>query len=211
MLRKPNYYDNARAMEMGTSDRIPAGWYPAVIMAVTQGTTPKGSEYLEFSFDIIDGEYARYYQKDFTSQTPYNGEKKWRGTLKYFLSEKAIGMLKGAMQAVEESNPGYQWDWDETKVKGKKVGLGIRDEEYEANDGSIKISTRPYAFCAIQKVLSGEMPVPKPKPLNKPGSMAGASSGGYAAPNLTPPGYQSPAPTSAPNWEPLTDSDELPF
>lgn len=34
---------------------------------------------------------------------------------------------------------------------------------------------------------------------------------GYASPNLTPPGYQSPAPAPAPKWEDLGESDDLPF
>ena len=213
MIQKPTYYDDAKAMKAGSFDRIPAGWYPATILGVTQGVTQSGNQYLEFAVDIIDGEYTRYYEKDYKAQTPYDGVKKWRGNVRYFLSEKAIGMLKGAMESVEESNPGYKWNWDENTIKGKKVGLGIREEEYEASDHSIKTTTRPYAFCAVQKALSGEMPEPKAKPLNK--TAAGASSQGYSSPSLTPPGYQTPGPVSAPksdpNWEPIEDGEDLPF
>lgn len=217
MIQKPTYYDDAKPMEVGVGNRIAAGWYPAAILGVTQGETQNGSQYLDFAFDIIDGEYTRYYAKDYNAQTPYDGVKKWRGNVRFFLSEKAIGMLKGAMKAVEESNPGYQWDWDETKIKGKKVGVGIREEEYEANDGSVKTTTRPFAMAAIQRVITGEMTEPKPKLLNKNGGnsgYAGMNSQGYTSPNLTPPGYQSPVPssqTAAPKWEPLDDDSELPF
>lgn len=213
MIQKPSYYDEAKPMEVGMGNRIPAGWYPAVILGVTQGETQNGSQYLDFSVDIIDGEYVRYYEKDYKSQTPYDGVKKWRGYVRYFLSEKAIGLLKGAMKAVEESNPGYQWNWDENTIKGKKIGLGIREEEYEANDHSIKTATRPFAMAAIQKVIAGELPEPKMKPLNKTAS-AGGNSQGHTSPNLTPPGYQSPighVPNTAPNWEPIEDDSELPF
>jgi hypothetical protein len=221
MLQKPSYYDDAKLMEVGVGNRIPAGWYPAALLGVTQGQTQSGSQYLDFAFDIIDGEYTRYYAKDYNAQTPYDGVKKWRGNVRYFLSEKAIGMLKGAMKAVEESNPGYQWDWDETKIKGKKVGVGIREEEYEANDGSVKTTTRPFAMAAIQRVITGEMTEPKPKLLNKNGNggnggyIAGASGQGYTSPNLKPPGYQTPGPvptqTAAPKWEDLSSDEELPF
>ena len=139
--------------------------------------------------------------------------------MRYFLSEKAIGMLKGGMKAVEESNPGYQWNWDENTIKGKKVGIGIREEEYEANDGSVKTTTRPFAMAAIQRVITGEMTEPKPKLLNKNGNggnggyIAGASGQGYTSPNLKPPGYQTPSPakTAAPKFEELGDDEELPF
>lgn len=210
MLRKPAGYDAAETMEVGTFRAIPPGWYPAVILNVADGQTPNGSSFIEFAVDIIDGEYVRYYKKEFDSQRPANGEKRWRGTVRYFTTDKAVGMLKGAIKAIEESNPGYTFDWDEAKVKGKKVGLGIHREEYESG-GQIKTATRPYALCAIQKVIAGEMPEPKDKPLD---TTRRNSSQGYSSPNLTPPGYQSPAgnpPASSANWEPLGDDEELPF
>jgi hypothetical protein len=212
MLRKPMGYDAAETMEVGTFRAIPPGWYPAVILNVAEGETPNGSPFIEFAVDIIDGEYIRYYKKEFDSQRPVNGEKRWRGTVRYFTTEKAVGMLKGAIKAIEESNPGYTFDWDEAKVKGKKVGLGIHREEYEATDGKIKTATRPYALCAIQKVISGEMPEPKDKPLD---TTKRNSSQGYSSPNLMPPGYQTTgplsAPKSAPSWESIEDGEELPF
>lgn len=213
-MKKPIGYDQAEAMEVGTFRAIPPGWYPAVILQAAEGETPNGSPYVEFSVDIIDGEYVRYYEKDYKSQKPMDGVKKWRGTVRFFTTEKAVGMFKGAIKAVEESNAGYTWDWNEATLKGKKVGLGIHREEYEANDGSIKTNTRPYAFCPIQKVIAGEMPEPKDKPLDTSRRSGGQ---GYASPNLTPPGYQSPighTPNAAPNannWEPIEDGEELPF
>jgi hypothetical protein len=212
MLRKPIGYDASEIMEVGTFRAVPPGWYPAVILNVAEGETQNGSPFIEFAVDIIDGEYVQYYKKEFDSQRPADGKKRWRGTVRYFTTDKAVGMLKGAIKAIEESNPGYTFDWDEAKVKGKKVGLGIHREEYEATDGKIKTATRPYALCAIQKVLSGEMPEPKDKPLDTTRRSSGGQ--GYSSPNLTPPGYQSSAgnpPASSTNWEPLSDDEELPF
>ena len=34
---------------------------------------------------------------------------------------------------------------------------------------------------------------------------------GYTSPNLTPPGYQTPAPKPEPKWEPIRDDEEVPF
>lgn len=211
MLRKPMGYDASEIMEVGTFRAVPPGWYCAVIMNAAEGETPNGSPYIEFAVDIADGEYKGYYKSDFVNQRPADGVKKWRGNVRYFTTEKAVGMLKGGIKAIEESNPGYTFDWDERSVKGKKVGLGIHREEYIGADGTPKTATKPYAFCAIQKVLSGEMPEPKDKPLDTSRRSNGQ---GYTSPNLTPPGYQSPAgnpPASSSNWEPLGDDEELPF
>lgn len=208
MLKKPYGYDEAQAVKIGEYQSIEPGWYPATILKVAEGATPGGSEYLEFSIDIIDGPFARYYEKDYKAQSPgMNGDKKWRGVVRYFMTEKSLGMLKGGITAIEESNTGYRFDWNEATVKGKKVGVGIRREQYEASDGQLKFATRPFAFCDIKKVIQNEMDPPKDRLLNNNGTQA-------APKGNTPPGYQTPGPTSAPSYpklEELGDDEELPF
>jgi len=201
MLNKPMGYDEVVAATTGERKIIQPGHYPAVICKVGEGTTYSGTAYIEFFVDIIDGEYARYYENDYKNQT---GEKKWRGTVRYFTTEKSLPILKGAIETIEESNPGFKWDWDENKVKGKKIGVSIRREQYEGTDGTLKFATRPFALCSLKKALSGSEP-PKDKllPQNK---IAPASP--YAPPSAT--SY----PASAPSFPPLTelDNDEpLPF
>lgn len=208
MLKKPMGYDNAQAAQSGEFKRIEPGNYAAVICKVAEGATYSGAEYIEFWIDIIDGEFARYYEKDYKNQ---QGEKKWRGTLRFFTSEKALPMLKAGITAIEESNPGFTFDWDETKVKGKKVGVSIRREQYEAADGELKFTTRPFMFRDIKKVITGELEVPKDKLLKQ---AAGKILDSYAPKGNTPPGYQTPGPSSAPAYPPLTElgsEEELPF
>lgn len=206
-LNKPAGYDTAQAAS--EFKVIEPGNYAAVICKVSEGVTPNGSQYIEFWIDIIDGEFTRYYEKDYKSQTV--GEKKWRGTVRFFTSERALPMLKAAITAIEESNPGYKFDWDDTTVKGKKVGVSIRREQFEATDGTLKFTTRPFAFRDIKKVITGELEVPKDKLLKQ---AAGKILDSYAPKGNTPPGYQTPGPSSAPNYPPLTElgpEDELPF
>lgn len=211
-MRMPTGYNEAAAQRPGEFQGIEPGNYCGVILNAAEGETQNGSPFIEFAVDILDGKYARYYQKDYNAQKPIDGVKKWRGTVRYFTTEKALGMLKGAFESIEESNPGYKWDWNEATLKGKKVGLRIRREQYEASDHTLKFATKPYAFCAIQKVISGEMPEPADRLLDT--SKIGTGRG-YTSPNLTPPGYQTPGPapaqTEAPKWEELTSEDELPF
>lgn len=215
MLNKPIGYDEAQASF--DTKYITPGWYAAAILKVGEGQTPNGSQYLEFAFDIIDGEFAQYYAKDFKAQT--GTDKKWRGTVRFFTSERALPMLKAAITAIEESNPGYKFDWDDTTVKGKKVGVSIRREQYEATDGTLKFTTRPFAFRDIKKVISGELEVPKDKLLKTQQSVPQTSASpyptaSYAPANNTPPGYTTPAPTAAPSYPPLTaldDDEPLPF
>ena len=208
MLKKPVGFDEAKASSREHKSIIQPGWYAAVICKVAEGSTMSGSEFIEFWIDIIDGEFARYYEKDYKEQT---GDKKWRGTVRFFTSEKALPMLKGAVTSIEESNPGYKFDWDENTIKGKKVGIGIRREQYESSDGQLKFTNRPFMFCDIKKVITGGMEPPKDKLVKTQPTTSAPS---YAPPSMTPPGYQTPAPTSAPSFPPLTaldDDEPLPF
>lgn len=208
MLKKPMGYDSAEAVNIGEFKAITPGWYPAVIHKVMEGSTPNGAEFLEFWIDIIDGEFIRYYEKDYKAQRPdIGGEKKWRGTVRYFTTEKALPMLKGGITAIEESNPGYTFDWNDATVKGKKVGVGIRREQYEATDGQLKFATRPFAFCDIKKVISGEMDPPKDRLLSNAPARA-------AAPARRDPAGFDPYTVqgaNAPKFEELDSSEELPF
>lgn len=72
--------------------------------------------------------------------------------------------FKGFITAVEESNPGYKWNWDEKTLKGKKIGIVFRMEEYSYNgyDGE---AARPFYACAYDDAPN--MPIPKPKKLQK--------------------------------------------
>lgn len=50
--------------------------------------------------------------------------------------------LKALIAAVEESNPGFHFDWDEKKLKDKVAGCLFRSEEWAFN-GRTGWTTRP--------------------------------------------------------------------
>lgn len=168
-------------------------------------------------FDIVEGEYAGYYQEDFNTQQPGPGqEKKWKGVLRLFLpkndgSEKdgwTKSTLKGMATSFEKSNPGYQWNWDERSLVGKVFGVLYRNEEWEW-DGKSGWSKRPFKAISVESVREGDFRVPKDKPLkNKTAapSYSAPSYGGYGdsyGNNQSYGGYGSYADD--------TDSDPLPF
>ena len=52
--------------------------------------------------------------------------------------------FKGFITAVEESNPTFKWDWNEQKLKGQRIGVVLREEEYIPQQGpnAGKVKTR---------------------------------------------------------------------
>ena len=155
--------------------KIPAGGYEAVIKTaeVKEYSGKNGSyEMLEISFDITSGEYKDYYANDYRSQQ--SEDKRWKGVLRLNIptddgSDSDVWSkrkFKTNITSVEESNPGYNWDWDERKLEGKKVGVLLQNKEWDFN-GKTGWTAQPYGFIDIQKIKDGDFTVPKDKPLQQ--------------------------------------------
>ena len=206
MIQKPNNWENVRAF----SDfrKLPLGAYVCIIKQATVKRTDYGDQ-LCILFDISEGEWAGYYQDDFDSNT--RDDKKWKGVLRQFLpkndgsdkDEWAKSLLKGLTTAVEESNRGYVWDWNEQGLAKKEIGILMRNEEWEYN-GKTGWAVRPFRAISVDSVGDGSYTLPKDKPLkNKTADVYGGS----AAPEF---GSYNTAPAA--DFQMLVDDDyQLPF
>ena len=187
-MKKPSNWNDVKAA--GERVKLPAGGYEAKIInaKVVNYEGGNGSyERLEIAVDITAGEYKDYYKQDFDSNT--RDDRKWRGVARFYVptddgSEKdeyTKSVLKSVTDALEDSNKGYHWDWDETKLKGLKVGILVRDKEYEV-DGRHGFSPEIFRFTDINRIKEGKFTVPKQKLLKgSSGTTAAASSGDDSA------------------------------
>ncbi|RGQ39576.1 hypothetical protein DWY99_08700 [[Clostridium] leptum] len=127
---------------------------------------------LEISIDVSEGEFKDFYATDYRGQN--QEDKKWRGVLRLYvpkddgsdMDEWTKSKLKAATNAVEDSNQGYHWDWNEAGLKGKLVGCLIRNEEWEYN-GKTGWKTKPFKFVPVFDIRNGKFEIPNDKPLNK--------------------------------------------
>ena len=159
---------------------LPAGGYVCKIMnaeeKVYKSSKGKNDTFskLEISFDIIEGEYSGFFASDYRSQQ--NEDKKWKGVLRMSvpsddgteMDEKIKSMFKTNITAIEESNSGYHWDWNEKALKGLVVGCLFQSQEWEW-EGKSGWKSQPYGFIDAEKIRSGDFKVPKPKPLKNGG------------------------------------------
>lgn len=157
-------YENTR----GYSDfqQLPKGGYVVRIMGAKVLENSNG-QYVEVSCDIAEGEFKDFYANDYRNQS--GEDKKWH--CKYLLNvpsddgSESDGWTKRRFktftEALEDSNPGYHFDWDESKFKGKIIGGLFNSREYTANDGSIRTATSLAAVTAADKVRSGNYRLPK--------------------------------------------------
>lgn len=166
-------YEEATA-STGDYQRMGAGGYVAQIQAVrTDGPASYGKgridyvnskEYVKLIYDIAEGDFAGRFSDDY-----WSGEDKDYGH-QIFLSWKNMGAFKGNIQALDESNPGFdalaafQADRWELFI-GKKVGIVLGEEEYRANDGTVKTRLGLPRLKSIQDIRAGKFKVPAPKKL----------------------------------------------
>jgi hypothetical protein len=170
-MNKPNDWENVKAMS--EREPLPAGAYVCKIEGAkiaTYGKDGNTFDKLEIAIDITEGEHAGHYKRDFEAQKDEN--KKWKGVLRQYLpkedgSEKdgwTKSSLKALIEAVEESNSGFHFDWDEKKLKGKVVGILFQNQEWSFG-GKTGWKAQPFRAIKAQLVRDGKYRLPADKPL----------------------------------------------
>ncbi len=155
----------------GEREKLPAGGYVAKIMNAKEVSYSWGSVLL-ISFDIVEGEYKDFFRKDYQENT--NEDKKWRGTYRLSVpkddgsknDEWTKRTFGNAIWAIEDSNSGYAWDWNEAELKNKMVGVLFRNREWEMN-GNTGWTTECCKLTSVDDIRNEKFKMPKDKPLDK--------------------------------------------
>lgn len=140
--------------EAGEFKVLPAGAYACKIIEVTD--VPE-KEYLAVYFDIAEGEYKDYFT------TLFKATGKNYGLITRSYKQNALPFFKAFIVAMEKSNPGYKWDWNEKGLSGKLCAISFREEEYE-NNGEVRVNTKPEEVRSIQALREGKIQI-KPRKL----------------------------------------------
>ena len=182
----------------GSFEPLAPGAYVCQILGAKAEDTQWGQR-LTFQVDVIEGEAAGYYQKRYAAgatssyPTTYKGVFRLNiptgdGTEQDACKERAFNSTMGA---IELSNPGFHFDFDqpENQFKGKLVGINVREREWEMN-GRTGWTTEAGKITTAADIREGTFKPLNAKPLNN-----SSASGAFASPAA---------------WEPASDAD-LPF
>lgn len=150
--------------------QLPKGGYVLKIMGAEVCENSKG-QYVKISCDVAEGEYKDFYANEYRNQQ--SEYKKWH--CNYLLNVPADDgseqdgwtkrRFKTVIEALEESNNGYHFDWDEKKFKGKLIGGLFNEREYE-KDGNVRRATNLAQLCTVEKIRSGNYKIPADKLLS---------------------------------------------
>lgn len=142
---KPFYGYRQKTIPASTP-KLPAGNYILVIKDAAEINLSDSKSALRIRFDIAEGCYINFFAYRYLSQKSRG--RHWEGTLSLAVPSESScedeylssSFFQSNIRAIEESNPGYCWDWNEEKLKGKLVA-GIF---YEQEDSGSDI---PQAYC----------------------------------------------------------------
>ena len=150
-------------------ETLPKGGYVLTVLNAVELTWPSGGKYIQIACDISEGEYTSFYAKQYKDDK--REDKRWK--CNFNLTEPADDgserdaytkrRFKTVMNAFEDSNPGYHWDWNETALKGKKIGGLFNIRQYKKSNGEIGEVTNLAQLCAVERITSGDYKLPKDK------------------------------------------------
>ncbi len=167
---------NFEAKKENSNQALPAGGYVARVIGAEVRNSGHGDR-LVIAFEIAEGEYKDFFKKKFDADT--RKDKKWKGVYRLSVPQEGHQYYKNQKRdfenfiwAIEESNPGYTWEWNEATLKGKFIGVLFRDKEYDfENENGNRVSGWTTECCRttdIQSIRGGDFKIPKAKALNKP-------------------------------------------
>lgn len=196
-MRVINNWENIK--ENSGFEKLPVGGYIIKILNV-QDVAEKG--YLKVYFDIADGEYKGFFKKQYDGDT--RADKKWPNAGSFVRSYKSTieSMFKGFVNAVENSNKNFKFDFDEKKLVGKQVGIVVGMEQYLNQKGQVRERTYVSAVRSVDTIKKGDFKVPELKMLD-------ATKTTYSAPKPAEP-FVNPFNDSAPTIDPFANADSTP-
>ncbi len=166
-------YNGAKAAKFTSREPLPKGAYVLKIVGAKTEDYDWG-QVLILAVDVHEGEYKGFFDRDFKANT--NDDRKWRGTYRINVPneknqwfENQQKSFNNLIACLEESNDGYHFDWDESKLKGKLIGGLWGNVEYNFVNESQKTVTGWRTKCRfvtdIASVREGKFKLPADKPL----------------------------------------------
>ena len=155
----------------GEIANLPAGGYICEIKRCEEKKNKQNNgTHLEILFDVSRGDYRGWFREDYDAQT--REDKFWHGVIRQNVPNESspkyntqCGFFKRFTNAIEASNPGYHWDWNEAGLKGKIIGIVFGEVEKESQRGNRYMTTQPSEIVTVDAIEKDTYKVPAPKML----------------------------------------------
>jgi hypothetical protein len=163
-------YDGMKAQESSsTVKQLPAGPYVAKVLgARVIGTEP--DQQLEVMLDIAEGPFTDFYMNKFAAakERGSNYEVRYKGLMKFRIPnpdnknamypESDRRRFNDLIARFQNSNEGFVWDGDESRLTDLLVGVSVQEDEFNGNK-----FTKPVRLENAQDVRDGKVKTMAPK------------------------------------------------
>lgn len=147
-----NYNGTFEPKESTIVDALPVGAYIGKVVGAelkTVQTSNGDFERLELKLDVTEGEFKDHFTKLFESQSGGSYPARYKGVIRFNIPQTGSQYEQGQKKALEhlawclqDSNPKYKWDGDETKLAGLKIGFSVRERDWiMERDGELLTGT----------------------------------------------------------------------
>lgn len=147
----------------GSFPQLEPGGYVCKVIHTKCDQSKNGKEMLVIEFDVAEGQKAGFFGRQFQSEKLNSDNVKWRCVYRQLTEGNSQKFYKGLINLFEKSNPGYNWDWNESSLIGKIIGCVFGEEEYAGNDGKVYTTVRVQAFKMPAEIRDGNFTVPTKK------------------------------------------------
>ncbi len=162
-MKKPEGYNEAAAYSgTGGSRQLPTGGYICRIKNAKEETN-SGYWQLALAFDIAEGPEEGFYNDAFKARQQYGSDAKWPAVYRQMVEGKdgkANPFFKGMITAIEESNPGFAFNFDEKTLIGKLFGGVFGQEEFTDQNGVLRTTTKLQQIRSVNAIRQGDFKVP---------------------------------------------------
>jgi len=153
----PHGYQEAEAREYGQFETLePGGYICKILKATEEKAKTSGAQMLVLGLDIAEGEKTGFYRKQFDKDT--RSDKKWPCLYRQLTEGNSTPYFKGMIEAIQKSNPGYTFNFDESTLSGKLIGVVLGREQYKKQDGTLAFSVKPIRICSVDTIRAGVEP-----------------------------------------------------
>ena len=159
-MKKPDNYENTEARTGGGTGPS-AGPYVCQIVTAVETLSSSNRSMMVLELDIAQGPFKGYYQQQQNRRT--DGKSSFQIHRRCTDGDQ-VAYFKGDILAIEKSNPGFKFNFNEETLVGRLVGATFRDEEYLNNAGVVKSFPKVAWLFPIDEI--GKQVVPKPKLLS---------------------------------------------